>query len=115
MDYIRYINILKYFKWLITIYPVSKMGDPCINPWYIRSTSYPPRDKAHHGPPSRLSLTNKRRTTISSTGILANLSPSADLARTQSKAIANSTSLSTSHPPRDKAHDGPPSRLSLPI
>ena len=53
-------------------------------------TTNAPGDETDNGPSTGLSLTDERRSSISSAGVLSNLSPSTDLTGVQLESVANS-------------------------
>ena len=65
---------------LVGIDPVSVVRDLHVDSRKIWGTSNAPGHQTHHGPSSRLSLTYQRWSSISSAGILANLSSRTNLA-----------------------------------
>ena len=89
----KYHNIFPQLRSSVGVDPVPEVRDPHVNSWSLRGTADPPGHETHHGPSPRLGLTDQRRSSISSAGVLPNLSPSTDLTGVQLEPVSNSTSL----------------------
>merc|ERR1719278_818867 len=73
--------------------PVPEVRDPGVNSWSLRGTTHPPGHQTDHSPSPRLSLADQRRSSISSAGVLTNLSPGTDLTGVQLEPVAEALSL----------------------
>merc|ERR1719412_1190719 len=89
----KYHNMFPQLRSSVGVDPVPEVRDPHINSGCLRSTTDPPGHQTHHGPSPRLSLTDQRRSSISSAGVLTNLSSSTDLTGVQLEPVAKSLSL----------------------
>merc|ERR1719412_2356266 len=86
----KYHNMFPQLRSSVGVDPVPEVRDPHINSRCLRSTTDPPGHQTRHGPSPRLSLTDQRRSSISSAGVLPNLSPSTDLTGVQLEPVSNS-------------------------
>merc|ERR1712172_114118 len=69
------------------------MRHPGVDSRHITCTSNTPSNKTNNCPPARLSLADKRASSISCAGILPHLTSCTDLALTQSEPVATSSAL----------------------
>merc|ERR1719412_1622616 len=86
----KYHNMFPQLRSSVGVDPVSVVRNINVDTRELRGTSNAPGDETDHGPSTRLSLTDERRSSISSTGVLANLSSSTDLTGVQLEPVANS-------------------------
>ena len=86
----KYHNMFPQLRSSVGVDPVPEVRDPHINSRSLRSTTDPPGHQTHHGPSARLSLTDQRRSSISSAGVLTNLSSSTDLTGVQLEPVSHS-------------------------
>merc|ERR1719412_2994880 len=86
----KYHNMFPQLRSSVGVDPVSVVSDINIDSREIRGTSNTPGHQTHHCPSPRLSLTNERRPSISSAGVLPNLSPSTDLTGVQLEPVSYS-------------------------
>jgi len=64
---------------LVGLDPVPEEGHPGVDTGHVAGAADAPGDQAHHRPAARLGLTDQRRAAVAGTGVLTNLSTSADL------------------------------------
>merc|ERR1719410_2564653 len=82
--------IISVWMFSVGVDPVPVLRHLDIHPGDVRGAADAPGDQPHHRPSAGLGLTHKGRAAISDTGILANLTTCADLARMEHKPVTHS-------------------------
>merc|ERR1719471_574771 len=90
----KYHNMFPQLRSSVGVDPVPELININIDSRKVRGTSNAPGHQTHHCPSPRLSLTDQRRSSISSAGVLTNLSSSTDLTGVQLEPVSHSGLLS---------------------